>query len=39
MMDPLRERIALVPQESVIFAASAYENILYGRPGATEAEV
>jgi ATP-binding cassette, subfamily B, bacterial len=35
----VRKRIAVVPQESVIFAASAYENILYGRPEATEAEV
>jgi ATP-binding cassette subfamily B protein len=35
----LRARLAFVPQESVIFAASAYENILYGRPTATEAEV
>jgi ATP-binding cassette subfamily B protein len=35
----LRSRMALVPQESVIFAASAYENILYGRPEATEDEV
>jgi ATP-binding cassette, subfamily B, bacterial len=35
----VRQRIAVVPQESVIFAASAYENILYGRPGATEADV
>ena len=35
----LRRHIALVPQESVIFAASAYENILYGRPDATEADV
>lgn len=39
--DPLeiRARIAVVPQETVVFAASAYENILYGRPDATEAEV
>ncbi len=39
--DPLdvRARIAVVPQETVIFATSAYENILYGRPDATEAEV
>ena len=29
----------MVPQETIIFAASAYENILYGRPDATEAEV
>jgi ATP-binding cassette, subfamily B, bacterial len=35
----VRKRIAVVPQESVIFAATAYENILYGRPEATEAEV
>ena len=39
--DPLdvRARIAVVPQETVIFATSAYENILYGRPDATEAQV
>jgi ATP-binding cassette subfamily B protein len=35
----IRARIAVVPQETVIFAASALENIRYGRPGATEAEV
>ena len=35
----VRARIAVVPQETVIFANSAYENILYGRPDATEAEV
>ena len=29
----------MVPQETVIFAASAFENIRYGRPDATEAEV
>ncbi len=39
--DPIdvRSRIAVVPQETVVFATSAYENILYGRPEATEAEV
>jgi len=39
--DPIaiRQRIAVVPQETVVFATSAYENILYGRPTATEAEV
>ncbi|TRW17484.1 ABC transporter transmembrane domain-containing protein [Glacieibacterium frigidum] len=39
--DPVavRARIAVVPQETVVFAATAYENILYGRPDATEAEV
>jgi ATP-binding cassette, subfamily B, bacterial len=35
----VRKRIALVPQESVVFAASARDNIRFGRPGATDAEV
>ena len=35
----LRSGIALVPQEPVIFATSARENIRFGRPGATDAEV
>jgi ATP-binding cassette subfamily B protein len=35
----LRGRIALVPQESVVFAASARDNIRFGRPDATDAEV
>ena len=35
----LRQRIGLVPQETMLFAASAKENIRYGRPGATDAEV
>jgi len=35
----VRGRIAMVPQESVVFAETAYNNILYGRPDATEAEV
>jgi ATP-binding cassette, subfamily B, bacterial len=35
----VRQRIALVPQESIVFAASAYDNIRYGRQGATEAEI
>jgi ATP-binding cassette, subfamily B, bacterial len=34
-----REAIALVPQDPVIFATSARENIRFGRPGATDAEV
>ncbi|MDO5658193.1 MAG: ABC transporter transmembrane domain-containing protein [Paracoccus sp. (in: a-proteobacteria)] len=34
-----RQAIALVPQEPVIFAASARENIRFGRPDATDAEV
>jgi ATP-binding cassette subfamily B protein len=35
----VRARIALVPQESVVFATSARENIRFGRPDATDAEV
>ena len=35
----LRRRIAVVPQEPVIFAADAWENIGYGRPGADRAEI
>jgi ATP-binding cassette subfamily B protein len=35
----LRRRIALVPQDPVIFAASVSENVRYGRPEATDAEV
>jgi ATP-binding cassette subfamily B protein len=35
----VRARIALVPQESVVFAASARENIRFGRPEATDSEV
>jgi ATP-binding cassette subfamily B protein len=35
----LRRRMALVPQEPTIFAASVLDNIRYGRPDATEEEV
>ncbi|WP_375787144.1 ABC transporter ATP-binding protein/permease [Bradyrhizobium sp. Pha-3] len=35
----VRARIALVPQDSVVFAASARDNIRFGRPDATDAEV
>ena len=40
-VDPvaLRRRIALVPQDAVIFAASIRENIRFGRPEASDAEV
>jgi ATP-binding cassette, subfamily B, bacterial len=39
--DPLelRQRIALVPQDSVIFAATARENIRFGRPEASDQDV
>jgi ATP-binding cassette subfamily B protein len=35
----VRRRIGLVPQETVLFGASARENIRYGRPEATDAEI
>ena len=35
----MRGRIALVPQDTVVFSANAMENIRYGRPGASDAEV
>ncbi len=35
----VRSRIGLVPQDPVIFAADAWENIRYGRPGAADEEV
>ena len=40
-MDPraLRGLMAVVPQEPVMFAASAFDNVRYGRPGASRSEV
>ncbi len=35
----LREAIAYVPQESSLFHRSIFENIAYGKPGATDEEV
>jgi ATP-binding cassette, subfamily B, bacterial len=35
----LRKRIALVPQDPIVFAASARDNIRFGRPEASDAEV
>ncbi len=35
----LRNMIAIVPQDPVIFSANALENIRYGRPAASDAEV
>ncbi len=35
----LRSRIALVPQDTVVFTGSARENIRFGRPEASDAEV
>jgi ATP-binding cassette subfamily B protein len=40
-LDPraLRAQIGLVPQDTVLFGTTALENIRYGRPGASDAEV
>ena len=35
----VRARIALVPQDTVLFGTTARENIRYGRPGASDAEI
>jgi ATP-binding cassette subfamily B protein len=35
----VRERIAIVPQDVTIFAASVGENIAFGKPGAPVAEI
>lgn len=38
-LSALRDRIGIVPQDSVIFSADAMENIRYGRPEASDDEV
>lgn len=38
-MHSLREQIGIVPQETVLFNGTVYENILYGDLNATEEEV
>lgn len=35
----VRERLALVPQDTVIFGDTAFENVRYGRPDASESEI
>jgi len=35
----LRSQMALVPQEVLLFGGSIAENIAYGKPGATQAEI
>ncbi len=37
--EALRERIAIVPQDTTIFVASIHDNIAFGRPGASRDEV
>ena len=38
-LQDLRQHIGIVPQDAVMFSTSALENIRYGRPDATDAEV
>ena len=40
-VDPaaLRARLGLVPQDPIVFSADAWDNIRFGRPDATDAEV
>ena len=38
-MQSLREQVGIVPQETVLFNGSVYDNILYGRLDATKEEV
>ncbi|KQP04115.1 ABC transporter [Methylobacterium sp. Leaf99] len=37
--DAVRTRLSLVPQDPTVFSGSVLENIRYGRPDATEAQV
>ena len=38
-LDSLREQVGIVPQETMLFNGSVYNNILYGRLDATDEEV
>jgi ATP-binding cassette, subfamily B, bacterial len=38
-LQTLRQRVGIVPQDSTVFSTSALENIRYGRPEASDAEV
>ena len=38
-LDTLRANTATVPQDAIIFSASAMENVRYGRPSATDEEI
>jgi ATP-binding cassette subfamily B protein len=37
--EDIRSQVGLVPQETVLFGATARENIRYGRPSASDAEI
>ena len=38
-LESLRRAIAIVPQDTVLFNSSIRENIAYGRPGASDADI
>lgn len=38
-MESLREQVGIVPQETILFNGSVYDNILYGRLDATKEEI
>ncbi len=38
-LDSLREQVGIVPQETLLFNGSVYDNIKYGRLDATETEI
>lgn len=38
-VEDLRQKIGLVPQKAIIFSGTVFENISYGKPSATLAEV
>ena len=38
-LDSLREQVSIVPQETMLFNGSVYNNILYGRLDATKEEI
>ena len=38
-LEDVRSRVGFVPQETVIFGASARDNIRFGRPGATDEDI
>ena len=39
VLDSLRNQVGIVPQETILFNGSVYDNILYGRLDATKEEI